>query len=160
MSITRRHLYEAGEPFGDSATQKKLGGGYVCGGGGSSSSSASTTNNQDNRVAVQDGIGLSASNNNTIQIMDGGIVRDALDFSTNTVNQAFEFGGTGFERLINAAEKLFVEGQGLIGQTQKAVADAYSQAQTDAKSTIDNRTIIVLAVAGAATAFALSRRGK
>jgi hypothetical protein len=42
MSISRRDLYEFGEPFGDCATQKKMGGGYVCGGGGSSGDSSQT----------------------------------------------------------------------------------------------------------------------
>lgn len=34
MNISRQKLYSLGEPFGDSATQAKLGGGYVAGGGG------------------------------------------------------------------------------------------------------------------------------
>ena len=33
-TYSRRELYALGEPFGDSATEQKLGGGYVCGGGG------------------------------------------------------------------------------------------------------------------------------
>ena len=37
MSYSRRELYALGEPFGDCATQKKLGGGFVCGGGGGGS---------------------------------------------------------------------------------------------------------------------------
>ena len=40
MSYSRRQLEALGEPFGDSATQKKLGGGYIAGGGGSSQPSA------------------------------------------------------------------------------------------------------------------------
>lgn len=34
---SRRELYAHGEPFGDCATQRKLGGGYICGGGGKGS---------------------------------------------------------------------------------------------------------------------------
>lgn len=34
---SRRELYAHGEPFGDCATRRKLGGGYVCGGGGKGS---------------------------------------------------------------------------------------------------------------------------
>lgn len=34
MTISRQKLYSLGEPFGDSATKAKLGGGYVAGGGG------------------------------------------------------------------------------------------------------------------------------
>jgi hypothetical protein len=35
MSMSRRDLYAMGEPFGDSATQRKVGGGRIYGGGGS-----------------------------------------------------------------------------------------------------------------------------
>jgi hypothetical protein len=40
MSISRRDLYAAGEPFGDGATRRKLGGGLVCGVGGDSSTAS------------------------------------------------------------------------------------------------------------------------
>lgn len=124
-------------------------------GGRSSSSSASTTTNQDNRVAVQDGIGLSNSSGNAINIttVDGQIVGRALD--TVDLNNATL--GEGFESLLSAADNLFNRGENLIGQTQKAVADAYGQAQINAAGTIDNRTIIVLAVAAGAAVIALSR---
>lgn len=154
MSYSRRQLYALGEPLGDSATCAKPGGGYVCGGGGDSDSQQSTSN-EDNRVAVQDGLGLSASNGNTLNysITDGGIVKDAL----NAVNISTAVNGEGFTKLLDVAENMFNRSEGLIGQTQKSVADAYSQAQTDAKGTIDNRTITVIAVAGMA-AFAYANR--
>lgn len=37
---SRRELYAHGEPFGDCATKRKLGGGYICGGGGKGSAPA------------------------------------------------------------------------------------------------------------------------
>lgn len=153
--ISRRELYAMGEPLGESATRRKLGGGYVCGGGGGggSSSSSSSTSNQDNRVAVQDGIGLSASSGNVITVTDGGIVARALD----SVDLNNATAAEGFSKLLDAAESLWERGENLIGTTQKHVADAYSQAQTDKAGTIDNRTIIVLAVAGAA-ALILAKR--
>ena len=40
MNISSKQLYSLGEPFGDSATEAKLGGGYVCGGGGGKGSKA------------------------------------------------------------------------------------------------------------------------
>lgn len=150
-------------------------------GGSSKSSTASTTNNNDKRNAVQDGIGISGDRNalavnTTTNITDGGIVSRALQsvdlanttsgaglsdlldtagdlFGMQSQNQA-----VGFETLLNVAGDIFNQGQGLIGQTQKAVADAYGQAQNDKAGTIDNRTIIVLAVAGAAALFFASRR--
>lgn len=167
MSYSRHHLYRHGMPFGDSATRRKLGGGYVCGGGGDSESSQSTSN-YDQRVAVQDGIGLSGSSNNAISIssttnvVDGGIVSRGLDTVDKTVAGALDAINTsnatnseGFDKLLKAAESLWTRGEGLIGQTQKSVADAYAQAEADKAGTIDNRTIMVIAVAGAAAlAFA------
>ena len=108
---------------------------------------------------MQDGVGFSASNNNNIQtssvynITDGGIVKDAL----NAVNISTAVNGDGFTKLLDVTQNIFNRSEGLIGQTQKSVADAYSQAQTDAKGTIDNRTIMVIAVAGMA-AFAYANR--
>ena len=197
---TRQKLYEFGMPLGDGATRAKLGGGYVCGGGGDSSSSQASSTT-DNRVAVQDGVGLSASNGNWIDlsrtsnyeattnytsnttsnvtVTDGGLVGRGLD----TVDAAFKgmLGTTsstydgalstvnktvgaaldsvnvnnatnaeGFAKLLDTAGSWFTQSQGLIGQTQKSVADAYAQAQTEAKGTIDNKTIMVIAVAAVA----------
>jgi hypothetical protein len=191
-------------------------------------------------VAVQDGIGLSFSSGNTINVTDGGIVEDAFNFAGtsfdnallfagNTVNNAFEFGagtvnraldsvdfatassnnvvnnaleanaatteaairasqesarnsltfadsqigraletvdatlGEGFGRLMDISENLFSAGGKLIDQTQQTVATAYMDAANTAKGTIDNRTMIVLGVAAAATFAAVvyfrSKRG-
>lgn len=113
-------------------------------GGDSASSTSSTTENADKRNAVQDGIGISGDGNRlSVAITDGGIVSRALQ----SVDLANANAGEGFAKLIDTAGDLFNQGQGLIGQTQKAVADAYGQAQTDKAGTIDNRTLIALAAA-------------
>lgn len=171
---SRRELYAHGEPFGDSATRRSIDGkGYVCGfGGDSSSSSSNTTNNYDKRVVTQDGFGLSGDANNvalttttTNNVLDAGAIKGAFTFSTDTVGRALDSIdasnatlGDGYGALIEAADNLFDRGESLIGQTQKAVADAYGQAQADKNGTIDNRTIIVLAAVGAAAVFALRKR--
>ncbi len=124
---------------------------------GSSSSNASSTNNIDRRLVTGEGsLGVAGDGNTvTVNSLDEGIVTKALE--TVQVNDAL--GQEGFSKLLTVAENLFNQGQGLIGQTQAAVADAYSQAQTDAKSTIDNRTIVVLGVAAAAVGiFALRKK--
>lgn len=149
-------------------------------GGKSSSKSSSTTYNTDKRVAVQDGIGLSGDGSSvsvTNNITDAGIVSRALDsIDLSNANQAESFSNlldasaTGFDKLVGAqssgftdlievAEGLWSQGQNLIGTTQKAVADAYGQAQADKAGTIDNRTLIVLAVAGAAALAFVKRKG-
>lgn len=175
MSHSRQHLYRHGMPFGDSATRRKMGGGYVCGGGGDSDSQQSTTN-YDQRVAVQDGFGFSGSDNNrittnttsntAISVTDGGIVSRGLDSVDKTVSGALNAINTsnatnseGFSKLLDVTENMFSRSEGLIGQTQKSVADAYAQAEANKSGSIDNRTIMVIAVAGAA-ALAFANRGK
>lgn len=158
------------------------------GGGGGSSSSSTETRNEDKRLAVSSGAGITGDNSSISVIStDGGIVARALDsvdasnamnaegfdklldastegfsnlLDANTRNFSTTVGSQtqGFSQLIGAAERLFNQGQNLIGTTQKSVADAYSQAQANKSGTIDNRTIIVLAVAGAAAAFAITRK--
>jgi hypothetical protein len=157
MNISRRDLYAMGEPLGDSATSAKLGGGYVCGGGGSSSSSAQNTYNTDKRVVTESGFGLSGDKNQvsiSTTTSDPAIVSRALQ----TVDIANATNAEGFEGLLSAADNLFSRGESLIGQTQKSVADAYGQAQTNKAGTIDNRTIIVLGVAGAVALYAINRK--
>lgn len=136
----------------------------------SSSSSANTTENYDKRIAVDRGIGVSGDNNSistqsTTNVLDGGAIKNAFNFSGDTVGRAFDSIernnatlGEGYGALIEAADNLFNRGENLIGQTQKAVADAYGQAQNDKAGTIDNRTIIVLAAVGAVALFAFSRK--
>ncbi len=175
MNYSRRELYAMGEPLGDSTTTAKLGGGYVCGGGGSRSSSTQQTFNTDQRVVTESGIGVSGDSNaisvNTTTA-DPGIVARALqtvdinnatnaDGFTKLLNAAAINNATnadGFTQLLDAATQMFNRSEGLIGQTQAAVADAYTVAQNTAKGTIDNRTITVLAVAGVAALWAINRK--
>lgn len=128
--------------------------------GGSSSSASSssqTTNNVDKRLVVDSGVGVTADNstvNLSVQTTDAEIVSRALDTvdMNNATNQE------GFSKLLDAADTLFQRGENLIGQTQKSVADAYTLAQTTKAGTIDNKTMIVLAIAGAATVYAINRK--
>ena len=86
--ISRRQLYAAGEPLGDGATRKKLGGGYVCGLGGSSNSSSQSdtiTTNTDARVAVEDGTGISNSDYNTINVNSTDAVKAIAQLGTETI---------------------------------------------------------------------------
>ncbi len=123
------------------------------------SSTSSTTYNQDTRIALESGTATSTASggkNNvvTINTLDGGIVQKALD--TVQLNDAL--GADGFSKLLTAAEKLLEQGGGIIGQTQAAIADAYSKAESDSTNTIDNRTLIVLAVAAAAVGIFIIRK--
>ncbi|QXZ10963.1 hypothetical protein KUF54_07150 [Comamonas sp. Y33R10-2] len=110
-----------------------------------------------------------SSNTSTdISVMDGGLIGRGLDTvdaafkgmlsnNSNTIDGALNSininnatNSDNFTKLLDTAGDWFSQGQGLIGQTQKSVADAYAQAQTEAKGTIDNKTIMVIAVAAVA----------
>lgn len=175
MSYSKRQLYELGMPLGESVTRAKLGGGYVCGGGGGSSSSQASSN-YDNRVAVQDGIGLSASNNNSVSTTnqswlnitttDAGVVSRGLDTVDKTtagafelVNDALGFGESSFSKLLEAQQNMFNRGEAMIGQTQQFAADAYSQAHADKGGTIDQRTMIIMGVVAVAAVVAINHKG-
>lgn len=150
---------------------------------GASSSSAShsdtITTNSDNRIAFGTAagqIGLSGIDNSAVSITtntsttDFGAVSRAFD-SIDASNALYGQGATALlasaERMFKAsteqgstlAQKAIEQGSALAAQTQNAVAQAYSDAKTNSTGTIDNRTIIVLAVAGAAAVYAMSRKG-
>jgi hypothetical protein len=126
--------------------------------GGSSRSSSDTTNT-DNRISQQGGTavsGLSAGDNFTLSVTDGGAVAAAFDAmalndATNSQN---------FTNLLDLAGGFFDKSERLIGQTQSAVADAYGQAQTVKTGAIDQKTIIVLAVVGAVAIFLIIKAKK
>lgn len=136
----------------------------------SSSSSTQNTYNTDERFAVgANSIGVNADGGvnvtSTTNYLDGGAIARAFGFADSavgktlaTIDKQNAIHGEGFSALLDAAEGLWERGEKLIGQTQQHVADAYSQAQTDKAGTIDNRTIIVLAVAGAVVVYAMTRR--
>lgn len=159
MTLSRRELYALGEPLGESVTRRKVGGGYVCGGGGgSSSSTASTTTNTDKRIAIQDGIGISSDTSTVnVQTLDAGIVNKALD----TVSVADASNAQGFTQLLSLADK-FMQGAGEIITTTQATTmaqvGALSTAQNDSRGTIDQKTMIALAVAGVGAIWAFNRK--
>jgi hypothetical protein len=120
----------------------------------SSSKSSSSTSIADQRVAVQDGIGLSGSNGNNVSMTTTDYGSVARAFDSIDKNNALTAGS--FEALLGSADKLWQTGERLVAQTSDRVADAYNLAQTDAKGTIDNKTIVVLAVAACVTAAAIA----
>lgn len=128
------------------------------GGGGSSSSNSSTTQTTDKRMVVDQGIGISSDSSTvTVNALDGEIVKKALD----TVAAADATAGVGFTQLLGLADKLFTGAGNMIEKTQNsslAALENINAAAADQAGTINQKTMIVLAVA-AAGAFVLSRKG-
>lgn len=120
-----------------------------------SSKATNTTNNYDQRV-VADGGGIGLSGNGStfnINQLDGGVVNRAIDSLDSNFKLVQDGAGEGFAALLGLTERLFDKSSeqqsSLSSLVNKSVLDAYSQASGDAKGTIDNRTIIALAVAAA-----------
>ena len=165
---SRAKLYARGEPFGESCTRMEggrriYGGGGGDGGGGSSSSSTSssnqtTTNNVDKRLVLDQGIAISSDSSTvTVNALDAGIVTKALD----TVSAADATAGAGFNQLLTLADKLFTAGGDILNKTQDSALSqiaAVNTAKNDSKGSIDQKTIIIIAIAGAA-AYVASKRG-
>jgi len=132
------------------------------GGGNSSSSTTNLTEQVDRRLAIGNGsMGLAGDNSFfSINQTDGGIAKAALDFAAG----ADASNGDGFSKLLSTASGLFKmqsdNATSLAGQTQQAVLSAYTNAASDKTSTIDNRTLVILALAaaGIAVAFFMSKR--
>lgn len=132
--------------------------------GDSSSSSKSeqttnTTNIDRRQVVGEGGIGLASDGATvTINTVDTGIVNKALD----TVANSDAVNGAGFEKLLSLADKLFTGGGQILDKTAEttmAQVAALNTAQNDAKGTIDQKTIVILGVAGVIAMVVMKKRG-
>lgn len=89
----------------------------------------------------------------TINTLDGGAIRasaDVVQTALATVSKGDATNGEGFTRLLDLAGRLF-EGAGQVVSEQQAASQAaFSQAAELRSGTVDNKTIMVVAVAGAA----------
>jgi len=121
--------------------------------GGKSSSSSeanqqTTTNNIDNRIVTESGIVATggASIVATVERVDADIVKNALEFAETASNDNSE----SFNRLIGFGEKLFKDGADMISTGQQTVLQAAQSVENDKRGAIDQKTIVVLGIAGAA----------
>ena len=118
----------------------------------SSSSSATTTTNVDKRLVVSSGVGVS-SDSSTVNVtstsMDPAIAQAALD----TVKANDATNGASFSALLTMADKMFTEGGNILQQQSQATmaqVGAIGTLANDQKGAIDQKTLIILAVAGVA----------
>lgn len=108
---------------------------------GSYSSNYTSTEVTDKRLAVESGWGVTADNSTvTIQSADPRIVQSAMD----AVSIANATAGDGFARLLQTTERLFAGGQ---AATVDAVQSAVTAA-SESRGVFDQKSIIILAVAG------------
>lgn len=128
----------------------------------SSSSSVATTNQAiDKRVAVESGIGISSDGSTVnIQSIDADLMKETM----NVLGASDAVKGEGFARLLNLADKLFDRAGGMVERTQNTALeqlDTLNRAQNDARGSIDQKTLMVIAIAGAAMVIVPKmKRGK
>lgn len=162
--LTRRQLYALGEPLGECATRRDVTGRLILGGGGGSSSSSSsnttsTTNIDRRQVVAEGGIGL-ASDGATINVetIDAGIVSAAID----AIKADDATNGAGFTQLLTLADHLFTGAGSMISKTQDTALGqiaALNTAQNDSTGKIDQKTLIVMAVAGVGALYLMNKKG-
>lgn len=126
------------------------------GGGGSSSSSATTTQttSTDKRMVVDNGVGVSSDSSTvTVNALDLGAIGKAFDFATAA-------GGTvagTMDKVLGLADVILKGSIDAVKGTNAVVSQAYETAKNTSTGSIDQKTMIVLAVAGA-VAFVASRK--
>lgn len=110
MAISRKNLYAAGEPFGNVCTRRKIGKGLLCGGGDSSSSTAGPqTTNTDNRMALDDSVGVGAGasvGNVTVYAADAQVLQTLAETLPDAVNFMVNAGADVIDRAGGAVVEL------------------------------------------------------
>lgn len=128
------------------------------GGGGGSSSSSSTstqTTSTDKRMVVDNGVGVSSDSSTvTVNATDLGAIGKAFDFATAAGGSVT---GT-MDKVLGLADVLLRGSLDTVKGTNAVVSQAYETAKNTATGSIDQKTMIIFAVAGA-VAFVASRKG-
>lgn len=173
MSYSRRQLYALGEPLGDSVTKTKPGGGYLCGDGGkggeSKSDSSTTSTNTDQRVAVQDGLGLSGSSGNTISVNSPDAIKAVAQLGAETIARTGEaivqLNRDSSAANLTAWDKTVTVGAQLVDKlidksTGVATAAISSYQPTENKTQDTTQKVVLYAAAAGAAALLLARFAK
>lgn len=156
--------------------------------GGKSSSSTqanqSTSNSYaDKRIVNESGLvategaAISSTNNSTWNVTDAGSIKAALDFASNAdATNGVSFSGlldagtrnygalldssTGtFDKLLGFADTVFKTGSDQVLNGQNAVMTTVQSLKNDERGAIDQKTIIVLALAAAGALVMMNRKG-
>lgn len=125
------------------------------GGGGGSSASTNTTTTTDSRITQQSGTAVSG-NSNTVQVLDGGAINRAFDFSDNTLNKSIDFGQTALTKALDFAFKSNQQTATVLDSQTTLVKNAYEDAKGRGSMT-DWIILGGMALAGAVAVAALGK---
>lgn len=161
-----------GEPLGESVTTRKPGGGIVCGGGGgggeSKSDSSTTSTNTDARVAVQDGLGVSYSDGNTINYNSSDAVKAVAQLGAETIANTGEaivmLNRDATNANLSAWDKTITAGAALVdklidrstGVATAVITNYQPTANKEADATSSTAKTVALVVAAAAAAAVIA----
>jgi len=121
----------------------------------SKSSQATTTQNYDQRIVADGGsLAFSGASGNSVVLTDYESTKSAFDFA----NVLAQSGEKSFDKLLDTATGLFEGAASAVSRAQDQTAEAYKQAIETRQGTIDNKTITVIAVAGAAAMILKGRK--
>lgn len=129
-----------------------MGGFFGYDGGDSTSNTTNHTYNNDNRVdSSNGGFGVSGGSASVFNITDGNVVARGLDSLDKNFKLVNDSGAAGLSALLGLQRDMFSkstqQATDMAGTVEKNVLEAYRNAASDATGTIDNKTIIALAVA-------------
>lgn len=139
------------------------------GGGGSESTSTTTTNNTDARVAVQDGVGLSGSSGNTVNVNSTDAVKAIAQLGADTIAKTGEavvqLNQSTMAANVTAWDKTVTAGAGLVDKLidastslGTAAIDKFQPAENKASDT--SLKLGMIAAAGVAATILLGRISK
>lgn len=125
------------------------------GGGGGSTQANTSTSNADKRNSVNSGIGVSGDGN-SLNVLDGGAIKNAFDFSGSTVAQALGFAGASQQETLGFALKSNAQALDSLNVTTDLVKNAYADAKGRGAMT-DYLLMGAMALAGLVAVYALRK---
>lgn len=174
MTYSKRQLEALGEPLGNSATYRRPGDGrIVCGGGGeggkTESDSSTKSTNTDQRVAVQDGIGLSGSSDNVVHYNSSDAVKAIAQMGADTISRTGEavvmLNRDSQAANLTAWDKTVTAGASLVDKlidrsttvAEKAINGYMPSQNKEAEATSSTIKSVALVVAAAAAAAVIAK---
>lgn len=122
----------------------------------SSSNSTQTTNVDKRQVVDGNGVGVT-SDSSTVNVNTTMTDLGAIQGALKSLDSGNALNGQNFDSVLTLADKLFTGGFDLMNKSAANVSAAYATQQSQAGGSFDNKTIAIIAVAGAA-AWALKGR--